>query len=77
MMHNTQCELLCNTTIPKEDAYFIHNLIKEGYSHEWSVDSLPAGQWYITAKEEDMLGPIPVGTYVSQRSSKPSYVLSR
>lgn len=42
MLNNQQCLLLCNQTIPKDDAKFINDRIREKYSINWLVDGLPA-----------------------------------
>ncbi|EFX05714.1 endosomal integral membrane protein [Grosmannia clavigera kw1407] len=41
---NEKCKPLCATTYEKDSAEFINNLIEEGYSLNWLVDGLPAGQ---------------------------------
>ncbi|KAI8991139.1 Endomembrane protein 70-domain-containing protein [Mycotypha africana] len=43
MQIDEQCKVLCTTpVIPKEDAIFINERIKEGYHLNWVVDGLPA-----------------------------------
>ncbi|RKO89014.1 hypothetical protein BDK51DRAFT_24443, partial [Blyttiomyces helicus] len=44
MLDNVQCKELCTKVIPKNDAKFINDRIKEGYSHNWFVDGLPAAE---------------------------------
>ncbi|RKP06697.1 hypothetical protein THASP1DRAFT_31496 [Thamnocephalis sphaerospora] len=43
MMRNATCEVLCKTdAIPKEDAAFIADRIREHYAYNWLIDGLPA-----------------------------------
>ncbi|KAG5460313.1 MAG: hypothetical protein BJ554DRAFT_7653, partial [Olpidium bornovanus] len=39
---NEKCGVLCRQTIPKEDAKFINERIRENYAINWLVDGLPA-----------------------------------
>lgn len=45
MLQNTSCQLLCESTIPKEDASFINSRISEDYAFNWLVDGLPVAEW--------------------------------
>lgn len=44
MMENTTCQTLCRSTIPKEDAGFINERIKEDYGLNFIVDGLPSSE---------------------------------
>jgi len=45
MMQNEECKLLCTTEpIPKEDAEFITERVKENYAINWLIDGLPAAR---------------------------------
>lgn len=41
---NEKCKQLCSATYEKDSAQFINMLIEQGYSLNWLVDGLPAGQ---------------------------------
>lgn len=50
MLEDTECKLLCTTpAIPKEDAEFITERVKENYAINWLIDGLPAAR---NAKDE-------------------------
>ncbi|CAO3660956.1 unnamed protein product [Umbelopsis vinacea] len=45
MMEDVDCKLLCTTdAIPKEDAEFITERVKENYAINWLIDGLPAAR---------------------------------
>ena len=41
---NGTCKTLCTNSVTAEDAKFINDRIKEGYSLNWLVDGLPAAE---------------------------------
>jgi transmembrane 9 superfamily protein 2/4 len=45
MLEDTECRKLCTTApIPKEDAEFITERVKENYAINWLIDGLPAAR---------------------------------
>jgi len=50
MFENKTCQELCKTTIPKDDARFINDRIREKYKHDWAADSLPVAQALVDGK---------------------------
>jgi transmembrane 9 superfamily protein 2/4 len=44
MLQNVSCQTLCLSTVPKDDAAFINQLIKEDYGYNFLVDGLPAAE---------------------------------
>jgi transmembrane 9 superfamily protein 2/4 len=44
MLQNTSCQTLCLSEIPKEDAGFMNQLIREDYGYNFLVDGLPAAE---------------------------------
>lgn len=44
LLKDVECESLCKSTIPGEDAAFINKLIKNGFFQNWIVDGLPAAR---------------------------------
>ena len=52
MLQEVECEELCTTTIPGEDAQFINKLIKNGFYQNWIIDGLPAGKRMYDSRTE-------------------------
>ncbi|CAI4634692.1 ADE_G0035410.mRNA.1.CDS.1 [Saccharomyces cerevisiae] len=44
MLQEKECESLCKTVIPGDDAKFINKLIKNGFFQNWLIDGLPAAR---------------------------------
>lgn len=44
MLQNVSCQTLCLTTVPKDDAAFINQLIREDYGYNFLVDGLMAAE---------------------------------
>ncbi|OCF39216.1 endosomal P24A protein [Kwoniella heveanensis CBS 569] len=44
MMENSTCQLLCRSSVPKDDAKFINDRIKEDYGLNFIVDGLPSSE---------------------------------
>ena len=44
MLQNTSCQLLCEASVPKDDAQFVNERIKEDYAFNWLLDGLPAAE---------------------------------
>nr|CAI6655001.1 BFH_HP1_G0035710.mRNA.1.CDS.1 [Saccharomyces cerevisiae] len=44
MLQEKECESLCKTVIPGDDAKFINKLIKNGFFQNWLIDRLPAAR---------------------------------
>lgn len=44
MMKNVSCQLLCESSVPKDDAKFINDRIKEDYAFNWLLDGLPVAE---------------------------------
>ncbi|CAI4579610.1 CEQ_1a_G0035200.mRNA.1.CDS.1 [Saccharomyces cerevisiae] len=44
MLQKKECESLCKTVIPGDDAKFINKLIKNGFFQNWLIDGLPAAR---------------------------------
>ncbi|CAD6638054.1 BAH_G0035160.mRNA.1.CDS.1 [Saccharomyces cerevisiae] len=44
MLQEKECESLCKTIIPGNDAKFINKLIKNGFFQNWLIDGLPAAR---------------------------------
>jgi transmembrane 9 superfamily protein 2/4 len=44
MAQNETCNALCKTTYPESSIAFLRSIIEKGYSLNWLVDGLPAGQ---------------------------------
>ncbi|CAI4615122.1 ADQ_G0035660.mRNA.1.CDS.1 [Saccharomyces cerevisiae] len=44
MLQEKECEFLCKTVIPGDDAKFINKLIKNGFFQNWLIDGLPAAR---------------------------------
>ncbi|CAD6636468.1 HN1_G0027500.mRNA.1.CDS.1 [Saccharomyces cerevisiae] len=44
MLQEKECESLCKTVIPGNDAKFINKLIKNGFFQNWLIDGLPAAR---------------------------------
>ena len=44
MMENTTCNLLCRSDVPKEDAVFMNDRIKEDYGLNFIIDGLPSSE---------------------------------
>lgn len=44
MAENETCKVLCKQTYEREQALFVNRRIQQGYSLNWLVDGLPAGQ---------------------------------
>lgn len=66
MLKNTQCQMLCQQTIPGADANFINNKMMMGYNYNWLIDGLPAATVKIddrTKKEFYSVG-FPLGMHV-------------
>lgn len=50
MKVDEKCKLLCNQTVPSEDAKFINQRIRENYAINWLIDGLPAASKKLDAK---------------------------
>ncbi|WVR08326.1 hypothetical protein IAU60_005379 [Kwoniella sp. DSM 27419] len=50
MMENSTCQLLCRSSVPKEDAKFINDRIKEDYGLNLIVDGLPSSERRMDSK---------------------------
>ncbi|ORX38000.1 hypothetical protein BD324DRAFT_650538 [Kockovaella imperatae] len=44
MMYNTSCNTLCRSHVPKDDAKFINDRIKEDYGVNFIIDGLPSSE---------------------------------
>ncbi|CAI4642150.1 AQG_2a_G0036290.mRNA.1.CDS.1 [Saccharomyces cerevisiae] len=44
MLQEKECESLCKTVIPGDDAKFINKLIENGFFQNWLIDGLPAAR---------------------------------
>lgn len=44
MAKNESCKALCTANYPPESVDFVRERIEQGYSLNWLVDGLPAGQ---------------------------------
>jgi transmembrane 9 superfamily protein 2/4 len=44
MMENTTCQTLCRSRVPREDAKFINDRIKEDYGLNFIIDGLPSSE---------------------------------
>ncbi|WRT69412.1 uncharacterized protein IL334_006398 [Kwoniella shivajii] len=44
MMQNSTCQMLCQSSVPKEDAKFINDRIKEDYGLNFIIDGLPSSE---------------------------------
>ena len=44
MKNSTECQTLCTSEIPPENAKFLNNRIREDYALNWLIDGLPAGE---------------------------------
>lgn len=55
MMEDVECKLLCTTpeAIPKEDAEFMAERVKENYAINWLIDGLPAARQRIDERGEE------------------------
>lgn len=47
MLKNESCVKLCDLRFPAQDADFVNERIREGYSSRWLVDGLPVAQQQI------------------------------
>lgn len=54
MLQEKQCETLCNSVIPGEDAKFVNELISNGFSQNWIIDGLPVARK--TEEEQNFYG---------------------
>ncbi|KAI8868920.1 hypothetical protein GQ42DRAFT_34731 [Ramicandelaber brevisporus] len=54
----TTCKVLCTSDVPKDDAKFINEKIKMGYSFNWLIDGLPAGRFKENSEGQmEIVGP--------------------
>jgi transmembrane 9 superfamily protein 2/4 len=44
MMENSTCQTLCKSSVPKDDAVFINERIREDYGLNFIIDGLPSGE---------------------------------
>ena len=50
MMSNTTCNTLCRSNVPKDDAVFINDRIREDYGLNFIIDGLPSSERRIDSK---------------------------
>ncbi|WVW86608.1 hypothetical protein I302_108661 [Kwoniella bestiolae CBS 10118] len=54
MMENQTCKLLCQASVPKDDAKFINDRIKEDYGLNFIIDGLPSSEMKRDSKTNEI-----------------------
>ncbi|CAB4487022.1 Nonaspanin TM9SF [Rhizophagus irregularis] len=70
MKVDEKCKLLCNQTVPPEDAKFINQRIRENYAINWLIDGLPAASKKLDAKTHTNFNSI--GFELGDQTAEPS-----